>query len=810
MNSTTQPHSVFWLGESLYRAMGTLQSNTPEYAMLLSSIKKGVANYVRIVTGRDIPVHFNKGKQSFATADDRIIIAASDDPEKIDVNVGLALHEAAHLRLSKKTSTPESIPLYSFLEVLRKEGSYFISSKLRDDMLRLNRSGDDVIKEIKLVVNVLEDRRIDQWMYSAMPGYRPYYEALYDELWHNPTIDKALRSPLTHRPLLKYYRLHIINLTNVNAHPDYLPGLRDIWNLINLPTIHRLSNDPLWETWQKDAREYKHGAYSYNAEKMPELLRTAIRIVEIMYANAQRPDQVPDDDDVLEDMAREKMKVSKPSKKTKKKDEEPEELPDEDDFDSDDSPSSDDSEDSSAPTDEEIDDESGEERSTDDVDADASDVDDSEGDDSESSEEENGGDVDSDEDDSDEGTGDESDDGSSSDSSDREVDGAEASKLPDTAEDDRPVKKAKRDFKEDDLDKAMQSQEKLLEGEVEKEQITEAVQREIEAVESSGAELKSVGDTFKHKCTCIVYNLLTNDLLRSPSFAFTKTNGTLPQLCASSVTGVKEGEQLGNILAHRLRIMADENTLIYTRQQHGKLDKRLISGLGYGAENVFNHSLTERMDPVMLHLSLDASTSMEGEKWKNAMMLATALAKAAEKVRTLEVVITMRSGDMQNRAQIAVVYDSRKDRFTKVRQMFPYLHPHGGTPEGLSFEAIKEKFLDGTRGVRRYFVNISDGEPCFFWSTPTGQYRYEGETAWTHTARQVKEFRDSGITVLSYFVHGHSRSVSWYDPSMGSGLSREDYSKKAFTAMYGRDAAFIDVKNMTDIARTLNGMFLNS
>lgn len=807
MNSTTRPHSVFWLGEALYRSMGEMPENTPEYAMLLSSIKKGVANYVRIVTGREIPVHFNTGKQSYATANDHIIIAASDNPKKIDVNVGLALHEAAHLRLSKKTATPESIPLYSFLDVLKKEGTYFISSNLRNDMLRLNRSGDDVIKEIKLVVNVLEDRRIDQWMYSAMPGYRPYYEALYNELWHSPTINKALRSPLTHRPLLKYYRLHITNLTNANAHPDYLPGLRNIWNLINLPTISRLSNDPLWEGWQKDAREYKNGIYSYNPEKMPELLRTAIRIVEIMYANALRPDQVPDDDNILEDMAREKMKVSKPSKKAKQE-EEPEELPDEDDFGSDDTPSSDGSEDSSEPSDEDSDDESGEERSTDDVDDDEGDVDDDEGDDSDSSEEDSE-DMGDDEDDSDEWSSDESTDGGSDRGTDKSVDGSEASKLPDT-KDDQPVKKAKRDFKEDDLDKAMRTQEKLLEGEVEKEKITDSVQREVEAVESSGAELKLVGDTFKSKCTCIVYNLLTNDLLHSPSFSFSKLKATLPQLCTSSVIGIKEGEQLGNLLAHRLRIMADESTLIYTRQQHGKLDKRLISGLGYGAENVFNHSLTERMDPVMLHLSLDASTSMEGEKWKNAIVLATALAKAAEKVRTLDVVISMRAGDAQSRAQIAVVYDSRTDRFTKVRQMFPYLHPSGGTPEGLAFEAIKEKFIDKTRSVRRYFVNISDGEPCLFWTTSTGSVRYEGEPAWAHTARQIKDFRNAGITVLSYFVYAPSRSVGWYDPSANSNLSREEYSKKAFSAMYGRDAAFINVNSMSDITRTLNSMFLSS
>ena len=57
----------------------------------------------------------------------------------------------------------------------------------------------------------------------------------------------------------------------------------------------------------------------------------------------------------------------------------------------------------------------------------------------------------------------------------------------------------------------------------------------------------------------------------------------------------------------------------------------------------------------------------------------------------------------------------------------------------------------------------------------------------------VKEIRNRGVKVLSYFIGG-----------------RHDYSEdtKTFTKMYGSDAEFIDVTSVLPVAKTMNKAFL--
>src|SRR4051812_19410923 len=108
--STQQSHSSYWLDRQTINALQMVRiypsyKTSPEYIMRLSGVRRAIANFVRIVAGRDIPVHFSTGKKSFAAtnkADEEVIvISATDDPDLFDANVGTALHEAAHMLLSK-------------------------------------------------------------------------------------------------------------------------------------------------------------------------------------------------------------------------------------------------------------------------------------------------------------------------------------------------------------------------------------------------------------------------------------------------------------------------------------------------------------------------------------------------------------------------------------------------------------------------------------------------------------------------------------------------------------------------------------
>jgi hypothetical protein len=73
---------------------------------------------------------------------------------------------------------------------------------------------------------------------------------------------------------------------------------------------------------------------------------------------------------------------------------------------------------------------------------------------------------------------------------------------------------------------------------------------------------------------------------------------------------------------------------------------------------------------------------------------------------------------------VVLAYDSKTDKISKVRQLFPFLCAKGATPEGLAFEAIAEEFIIGKKSTEQehYFLNISDGEPCYSISPTLNKY----------------------------------------------------------------------------------------
>jgi nitric oxide reductase activation protein len=89
-----------------------------------------------------------------------------------------------------------------------------------------------------------------------------------------------------------------------------------------------------------------------------------------------------------------------------------------------------------------------------------------------------------------------------------------------------------------------------------------------------------------------------------------------------------------------------------------------------------------------------------------------------------------------------------------------------------------------------FFVNISDGEPCF----SNRDINYGGMDAAEHTRKQVNKIRQNGVGVLSYFVT---------DNSYGSNTSIERFKK-----MYGADSKFININSIGEVTATLNKMFL--
>ena len=91
-------------------------------------------------------------------------------------------------------------------------------------------------------------------------------------------------------------------------------------------------------------------------------------------------------------------------------------------------------------------------------------------------------------------------------------------------------------------------------------------------------------------------------------------------------------------------------------------------------------------------------------------------------------------------------------------------------------------------------MNISDGQPYFKVKGANG-FEYLGNEATAHTKRQVDALRKKGIVVSSYFV---SDGGTYY----------RDQIIRMFKTMYGKDSQFINVANVHEIAKTMNGKFL--
>jgi hypothetical protein len=146
-------------------------------------------------------------------------------------------------------------------------------------------------------------------------------------------------------------------------------------------------------------------------------------------------------------------------------------------------------------------------------------------------------------------------------------------------------------------------------------------------------------------------------------------------------------------------------------------------------------------------------------------------------------------GTWGNKPYICIAYDSRFDKFEKVKRLFPALQANGTTPEGLCFQAIMKHFVESNKDMDSYFLNICDGEPSF----SNDQCQYGGHNALLHTKKMVHQIKDMGIKVMSYFV----------GDTYGYGRSRDN-----FKVMYGSDSKFIDVKQIVPIVKTMNELFM--
>ena len=255
--------------------------------------------------------------------------------------------------------------------------------------------------------------------------------------------------------------------------------------------------------------------------------------------------------------------------------------------------------------------------------------------------------------------------------------------------------------------------------------------------------------------------------------------------------GVQEGILLGKQLGKKLQLRNEERSLKSTRLNAGKIDRRLISELGFQNASVFHRIVTDRYKNFFIHISIDASGSMSGSRFQNAIKSAVAIAQAASMTTGIRVQISLRGTSSFNgsieKTVTVYAYDSAKDKMSKIKKYFPYLRTFGCTPEGLAFKSFLPYIKQDAKGDECIFINYSDGAPS---SVSGCAWGYNGIS---FTKKVVNEMKELGINVLSYFIDGNN----------GNG-----YACDYFKQMYGQTAEFIDTCNLTQISKSMNRKFL--
>jgi hypothetical protein len=391
------------------------------------------------------------------------------------------------------------------------------------------------------------------------------------------------------------------------------------------------------------------------------------------------------------------------------------------------------------------------------------------------------------------GEGDDSEGGSEGDSKD---DGSGTTG--ETVEDNSDVISKLTDKQQHQLDTAIKAQKDFLDGNLKKTNLSKKDLRTVDALTESGcsSELVGAGDfegnygIFSAKgVNCLLIKELTQKIIDAGEFNDLIVNskgywwgsGQLDKNRESIAKGIR----LGTMLGRKLQIRNEERTLKTTRLRKGRIDKRLIASLGFGAESVFAAMDVQKYKNAMVHLSIDASGSMSGNRFEKATISAVAIAKAASMTNNFDVQISYRSTH-GNSPLALIAYDSRKDKISKITSLFLNIYPGGTTPEGLCFEALQSHLLASSESLDSYFINFSDGQPYF----SAKGIHYRGKYAYQHTAKQVKNMTLKGIKVLSFFIDG------------------SEYDMGAFRQMYGKSARSVNVDQLLPLAKELNQIFI--
>ena len=191
---------------------------------------------------------------------------------------------------------------------------------------------------------------------------------------------------------------------------------------------------------------------------------------------------------------------------------------------------------------------------------------------------------------------------------------------------------------------------------------------------------------------------------------------------------------------------------------------------------------------------------MDGTKWRQVLTNTIALGYVALKMDNIDLIISIRtrgkdpslSSNTSHIPLLILAFDSKKHTLRDLKRL-AYYKVGGLTPEGMCLNALNEYIPNSSYYLDSYLINMSDGYPTF---ESVNNFNYRGDDAILDTAEAVSKIKKKGVKILSYFIQSSTTPHK----------SKELIDN--FQIMYGKGASFIDSKNMHEVTKTLNNLFL--
>lgn len=357
------------------------------------------------------------------------------------------------------------------------------------------------------------------------------------------------------------------------------------------------------------------------------------------------------------------------------------------------------------------------------------------------------------------------------------------------------------------LDKMLQKQLDYFDGNPKKNSITNEDSKSLKHLRDTDSEIRVVGNTPDSSGNVINTNGIRVLVIRNVTPQMVQSGNLREYSIYPVSTGwyqerynalVERGILNGRKLAKRIQLRNEERVTKTTRLKNGVIDRRLLNELAFDNFQIFNKINIKTYKPIHIHVSIDASGSMNGDRYENSLELASCLASASMLIKNLHVVVTLRgTTGGEGLPFLCYIFDSKKHNFSQIRDVFPYTHAGGSTPEGLCFEAIEKEIKRDALNNDSYFINLCDGAPaCSIRTTNSyGQSvwgNYAGATAYRHCRAQMLKMEKHGVTYLTYF------------------FGREEYGREV-KECYANRVVFLDSPSQIEmVATTINSKLIET